>query len=647
VGRFAFLAWLAIVFLGINAAVRVGLVAWEATRGARPDALIQVLLLGTAFDVVALAWALVPFALLGLACGSGLRGRRVHAWVGTIVAAIAVGGMVFVALAEMLFWNEFSARFNFIAVDYLVYTREVVGNIRESYPLPALLAAVAVIAAGIVALGHRRLVAAAGGPAVRWRGRVAVAAGLAACAVGVTLLPLDERRERLADAGARELAGNGYHDFFRALRNNDLDYGRFYAMLEPAELTRVLHHALAVPPKTGPVLAPAASVGPGGASGDRRGGRHIERPVIPSGPVRPMHVVLVSIESLGADYVESLGGRPALTPNLDRLGREGLLFTRLYATGLRTVRGLEALTLSMPPTPGHAVPMRRNVPPLQSLGSVLREHGYESLYVYGGYAIFDNMRSFFEGNGYEVVDRSAVPSAEIVHENIWGVADEHLFAQAIREMDVRTRDGRKVFAHVMTTSNHRPFTYPDGRIDIPSGSGRDGAVKYTDWAIGTFLREASTRPWFADTLFVLVADHTSNGRGRTDLPPVNYHIPMVFYAPKHIVPGRLEHLASQIDVAPTVLGFLGLPYQSQFFGHDLFGADAARGRALLSNYLTVGYYRDDVVVELGPKQRVRVLSATDGRVLPAEHPGAADHVREAIAYYQSASSILRIPTAAY
>ena len=187
--------------------------------------------------------------------------------------------------------------------------------------------------------------------------------------------------------------------------------------------------------------------------------------------------MLVSIESLGWDYVGALGGKPGLTPNLDRLAADGMLFTQMYATGQRTVRGLEALTLSVPPTPGHAVPMRPDNKGFQTIGGIFKQHGYEPLYLYGGYSYFDNMKDFFSGNGYTVIDRNSIDAADIHHETIWGVADEDLFTLALRELDQRAAVGKLFFAHIMTTSNHRPFTYPADRIDVPSGSGRPGAVK--------------------------------------------------------------------------------------------------------------------------------------------------------------------------
>jgi phosphoglycerol transferase MdoB-like AlkP superfamily enzyme len=354
-----------------------------------------------------------------------------------------------------------------------------------------------------------------------------------------------------------------------------------------------------------------------------------------------MHVVLVTMESLGADYLESYGGRKGLTPNLDRLAKDGLKFTRVYATGTRTVRGLEALSLSIPPTPGHSVLKRKNNKGFQTLGGVLKEHGYDPIFLYGGYSYFDNMQDFFAGNGYAVVDRSSLGKADVSHETIWGVADEDLFKMAIREIDARAAAGKKAFAHVMTTSNHRPFTYPSQRIDIPSGSGRDGAVKYSDWAIGNLMREASTRPWYRDTLFVFIADHTSHARGRTDLPLENYHIPLIIYAPNVFTPQTIDAVASQIDVGPTILALLNVSYTSRFFGQDILTEGQHHQRALMANYLTVGHMEDGILVELSPKRRARVLEAGTGREISLADPRSTASINETVAHYQVASGILR------
>jgi phosphoglycerol transferase MdoB-like AlkP superfamily enzyme len=220
------------------------------------------------------------------------------------------------------------------------------------------------------------------------------------------------------------------------------------------------------------------------------------------------------------------------------------------------------------------------------------------------------------------------------------VADEDLFTLSLRELDQRHGMGKPFYAHIMTTTNHRPFTYPDGRIDIPSKSGREGGVKYTDYAIGDFIERARAKPWFANTLFVIVADHTHKGRGRQELPIDNYHIPMIIYAPAHVQPGRVDSIASQIDVSPTVLGLLGMSYRSHFFGQDILREGATHQRALMANYQTVGYYERGRIVELKPNARVRVVDANDGKPVPNDELSKA-LTEEAIAYYQIASEAFK------
>ena len=195
---------------------------------------------------------------------------------------------------------------------------------------------------------------------------------------------------------------------------------------------------------------------------------------------------------------------------------------------------------------------------LFSLGSVFEDKGYAVLFAYGGYGYFDNMNAFFDTNDYRSVDRRSIPSRRIEHETVWGVADEHLFDQVLDEIDREqlARPERPFFVHVMTTSNHRPYTYPAGRVDIPSGSGRDGAVKYTDYALGRFLEQARAKPWFADTVFVITADHGANARGSSHIPIENYLIPVFVYSPRHVTAQRVDRLMSQIDVPPTLLGVL-------------------------------------------------------------------------------------------
>jgi len=176
-------------------------------------------------------------------------------------------------------------------------------------------------------------------------------------------------------------------------------------------------------------------------------------------------------------------------------------------------------------------------------------------------------------------------------ENVWGVADEALFDNVIRTFDIKANNGKPFFAHIMTTTNHRPYTYPNGRIDIPSPGGRDGAVKYTDYAIGKFIRDAQSKPWFKDTLFVIVADHCASVAGKTKLPVNNYHIPLIFYAPELLKPARYAPIMSQVDIAPTLIEVLGKNGDDHFFGRSVFEQGVAPERAFISNYQELGYLK--------------------------------------------------------
>jgi phosphoglycerol transferase MdoB-like AlkP superfamily enzyme len=229
----------------------------------------------------------------------------------------------------------------------------------------------------------------------------------------------------------------------------------------------------------------------------------------------------------------------------------------------------------------------------------------------------------------------------VKHETIWGVADEHLFDHVLDELDQEQKASKKpFFVHVMTTSNHRPYTYPAGRIDIPSGTSREGAVKYTDYAVGKFLKDARGHPWFDNTLFVITADHGANARGGSRIPVDKYLVPLFVYAPKHIQPRRFDRLMSQIDIAPTLLGLLDFRYYSKFLGRDVLNSPPESDRAFVANFQALGYLKRDRLVVLNPRQSVATLRMVAGRGIPAADPDPA-LVKEAVAFYQVASYVFR------
>jgi phosphoglycerol transferase MdoB-like AlkP superfamily enzyme len=250
------------------------------------------------------------------------------------------------------------------------------------------------------------------------------------------------------------------------------------------------------------------------------------------------------------------------------------------------------------------------------------------------------MNAFFGNNDYRIVDRMSIPTSRIPFENIWGVADEALFDQVLDEVDASYRQGHPSFTHVMTTSNHRPFTYPEGRIDIPSHSGREGGVKYTDYAIGRFIDMARNKPWFKDTVFVIVADHCASSAGKTELPVARYHIPMIVYSPAHVQPGTMDRLASQIDAGPTLLGMLNFSYASRFIGRDILHSPPEEDRAFISTYQSLGYLKHGILTVLQPRRQVAAFAidqASNATPVPVDQK----LLQEAIAYYQGTSELVK------
>ncbi len=588
-----------------------------------PSALLQIFGRGLWFDLAAAAFAITPMVLwLALA-----PGRLARTWVyrGVTLAAFfgACFGLLVLAVAEWLFWEEFGARFNFIAVDYLLYTQEVIGNIWESYPVGRILLVLALVAGGATALLARRLWHASGAP-LGWRAALGVLL-VQGLLVGCALRFADSDQKNFsAQDTANELAGDGLFDFFAALRRNELSFERYYATLPLGEALGTVRAAFPNEEWIEP----------------EQGG--MERPVVARGPARRLNVVLVSIESMGAEFLGAYGDKRGLTPNMDALARESLWFANAYATGNRTVRGLEALSLSLPPTPGQSIVRRPNNELLFSLGSVFKDKGYATLFAYGGYGYFDNMNAFFEANNYRVVDRTGIPAQKIEFENVWGVADEHLFDHVLAEIDREKaeRPERPVFVHIMTTSNHRPYTYPPGRIDIPSGTGREGAVKYSDYAIGRLLEGARRRGWFKDTVFIITADHGANARGGMRIPVDKYRIPVFVYSPAHVPARRVDRLMSQIDIAPTLLGLLDFSYYTKFLGHDLLHSLPASDRAFVANFQTLGYLKGDRLLVLRPKRKVDEFRMVGERLVPMRDvdPTLA---REGIGFYEVASHLFR------
>lgn len=566
---------------------------------------------GFIFDLTVFSYFLIPIALFML-----IPEKFFARAIMTALYAGMAYTFLFTSISEWFFWEEFATRFNFIAVDYLVYTTEVIDNIMQSYPVFPLLA---MIGAASALLGWRYWLRYPGvrQPQPSLKKRVGFVAGSIALASILFFAVPGKMAEIGPNRYVHEIARNGIYELFSAFRHNELDFNQFYMTGDEAKLLPILQDRLGVtaPDQKSPLT----------------------RMVKHDGPAKKYNLMLVTVESFSAFFLSEFGSKEGagLTPNLDALAKESLFFTNLYATGTRTVYGLSAITLSIPPIPGNSIVRRPENENLFSLGGVLNKQGYVSKFIYGGFGYFDDMNHFFEGNGYQIIDRASFTDDEVTFSNAWGVADEDLFRKAIQEADKAHAAGQPFFNMLMTTSNHRPFTYPDGKIDIPSPGKRPGAVKYTDYAIGQLIAESKKHPWFDNTIFVIVADHTASSAGKEQLEPGKYHIPMLVYAPGIIEPGRFDRMMSQIDIAPSLMHLLNISYESRFYGQDVFDPHEQE-RAFISNYQQLGYISGDSLVVLKPIKNVTYYSqGADGRYMKVN--AMPSLLEEALSYYQSAT----------
>ena len=431
-----------------------------------------------------------------------------------------------------------------------------------------------------------------------------------------------------------EISENGVYQLFSAYRNNEINYHQLYKSMPEEDSLQELRKAISKQERSSKFLDNDS----------------IARFVFaPKGSLeKKYNVMFVTIESFSADFMKSFGNEENITPNMDKFAKEGLFFSNLYATGTRTVRGLEALSLSIPPTPGNSIVRRLENENLFNISSPLNDRGYESKFIYGGFGYFDNMNYFFGNNGFKIVDREKFAKEEITFSNVWGVSDEDLFSKAIKEADDSYKSHKPFLNFIMTTSNHRPFTYPDGKIDIKSKTGRSGAVKYTDYAIGKLIENSKNKPWFNNTIFVFVADHCAGSAGNTDVPMWRYQIPAIFYAPKIIKPQKFDVLTSQIDIAPTLLGVMNLSYKSKFFGVDVLNNRKNLDQhVFVGTYADVGYFKKNKLYVLKPKKEVKIFDVElikrgwNGSKEVATKDFSDEELKEAIAYYQTASYLFK------
>lgn len=593
-------------------ASRLGLALWRRAEVAEVDGWIPVFLQGLRVDAASLCLLYAPAAALLLLLPARVYALRWTKAAASIWLAAAACVLIWLELATPGFMQEYGLRPNRLFVEYLVYPREVLATLAKGRPLQCALvllsgAAAAWFAWRLAQRGWSPRRPHEGGPLLRAALAVAMLA-LGTLGVRSTLghRPMNPAMVAFsANPTVNALPLNSFYSLAHAvrdwLRHEDSAHDLYGAMPDDAVVAAMRRDS---------GLPAAAFVDPAIPTLARRA---------PVWRGRPRNLVIVLEESLGAQFIGSLGGLP-LSPHYDRLSAQGWAFTRLYATGTRSVRGIEAVVAGFSPTPAQAVVKRpRAQQGFFTLAELLRRRGYDTAFYYGGESHFDNMRGFFLGNGFgRVVEQRDYADPAFV--GAWGVSDEDLFARADAEFRRLHAAGRPFFGLVFTSSNHDPFEFPDGRIALyeqPKQTRRN-AAKYADHALGGFFARAMAADYWRDTVFLVVADHDSRVFGRDLVPVGNFHIPGLILG-GGIAPRRDERIASQIDLAPTLLSLIGIGDPTPMPGRDL--ADPALslpGRAIMQYDRNFAYLQGDDVVVLQPERPAGQYryDRARGRLLP-------------------------------
>ena len=620
--RAALVALVALVYVFISLATRVAL-ALKAMHSGQlaPEELARVFAAGLAYDAITSLYVVFPLTIYLALLPARIfnaRGQRI------ILHSLLVGalfGATYLGIVEYFFFDEFNARFNFVAVEYLIYPTEVFVNIWQSYPVGRAIACTALFTVAVAAAlrGAVARIYAQPDRSAHFATHAAALAALLACVH--TSVNLDTWRTH-SNRVANEIAANGLYSFFHAAVNSRLDYPQFYTTVPAGEAAHRVRRLVAQDNAT--FIAGAANPL----------ARHIHH----SAPARLLNVVVLLQESLGAEFIGAYDARRSLTPNIDALARESIVFRNTYATGTRTVRGMEAITASFPPVPAESIVKRPGNEQMFNWSTIMSRTGYSPTFIYGGYGTFDNMNYFFGNNGYRVIDRTDIASPRF--SNIWGVSDEDLFEHALLVFDRQHAAGERIFSVVMSTSNHKPFTFPTGVAGVPEkGGGREAGVRYADHAIGRFIAALRTRPYFENTVVVIVADHGARVYGKADFPLDSYAIPFLVYAPAHFRPRTIATLTSQIDVAPTVLGLLRISHESAFFGRDVLASTPSRHAVPLNHNRDIALFDGERLSELGFRSRsFTTASATLDHELGCA-PGDEEGRREAASVFQLAYSL--------
>ena len=569
-GPFAGVLQVLLLGLAIFSLSRVALVAWQWERVAATGIVGQILVQGVRADLIMLGYLIVlPLVLSPLLAHHKTLGlwKNVTVVWGTFALIL----IVFMELATPQFVMQYDVRPNRLFIEYLSYPAEVMSTLWHGFRIALVLGVGFTIVLGAAIY---KLLKAASADMVAWKPLKLLALWpllvlLVAFQIRSTLAHRPANPALFAltgDAMVNSLIINSPWSVLDAwsAMSHEANSSEIYGKYPREKVFEVV--------KSAPWLRDAQFTSADFPT--------LHKQVAAIQRERPLNLVIVLEESLGATFVESLGGLP-VTPELEKLKKEGWWFEQLYATGTRSVRGIEAVVAGYPPTPARSVvKLSLSQQNFYTLAAGLGKQGYHTEFVYGGEAHFDNMRSFFTGNGFQkVVDRRDMNP---VFEGSWGASDEDLFDKSLERLKTLHASGKPFFSLIFSSSNHEPFQFPDGRIKLHDAEKQtvNNAVKYADYALGRFIAEAKKQDYWKDTVFLIVADHDNRVYGDSLVPIKKFHIPGLILG-ADVQPKRITTIASQVDLAPTLLSLLGVSSEHPMIGRDLVRDSDTPGRALI------------------------------------------------------------------
>lgn len=511
---------------------------------------------------------------------------------------------------SQIFWEEFSSSFNYIVIDYIIFTHQVLGNLEHAYPIAKILIAIFVAAIIFTLLAYRWLFTEIKAPTFGRRLFQSIIYGMVCILAYININVAD--MEISPNSFNDEIAKEGTFSLFNSLHKNEIEYDKFYLTNSKADNLQILQKIFGG--KNITFINPKKT---------------ITRQISSFKPEKRANVVLVIMRGISSEHLNAKD--KGYIPNLQKLSTQSLYFPNTYATTQSTFGALEAIDLSLPPLPGLSLLGTPNNQQPHGLGVIFKSKGYDTKWIYASYGVLDQTDKFLAESDFEILDRSKWQKGDISYADLLSASDEDLYNKALSEADKSFAADKPFFSLLLTSSNRYPYSLPDSFTGFPeTANRRQKAVIYSDYAIGQFIEKAKDKPWFDNTIFVFVADRASRKSRLPDATLETYKIPLLIYAPKLIKARQINTEISQIDVAPTILGLLNFNYESSFYGADALGKDYI-SRLFFSRWQKIGYKSNNIEVRLIPGKEYSVTPQTTSATK------AQKYLDEAIAFYQQAA----------